>query len=155
MKTPGRTIRILTALGMGATLLVAGAAAPAVASVAAATAPAQSVRQALLGTWVGTYSGFDKTTFTKGLERFTITAVRGATAKGSWQYRATAADPWSAKSPLLLVALPDTAGGWTVTGADDNGIIVGTLDAAATTLDLAYQGSVNDLLAYHFVLTKK
>lgn len=159
MNTPGRTIRILAAIGMGATLLVAGTAGPATASATSAAAPAAtstlSVRQALLGTWVGTYSGFDSTTFTKGLERFTITVVRGATAKGTWQYRATAADPWSAKSPLLLVALPNPDGGWKVTGADENGIIVGTLDAAATTLDLAYQGSVNDLLAYHFVLTKK
>ena len=40
-------------------------------------------------------------------------------------------------------------------GSDVAGIIVGTLDAAATTLDLAYQGSATTLLACHFVMTKK
>jgi len=155
MKTPGRTIRILAALGIGATLLVSGTGGPAAAADVSAAASTQTVRQALLGTWVGTYSGFEKGAFTKGLERFQLTTVRGATVKGTWQYRATAADPWSAKAPLLLVALPDPDGGWKVTGADDNGIIIGTLNEAGTTLDLAYQGSVNTLIAYRFLLTKR
>ena len=35
------------------------------------------------------------------------------------------------------------------------GTCVGTLDTTGTTPDLAYQGSVNTLLAYHFVMRKK
>ena len=155
MKSPGRPIRILAALGIGAALVLGVSAGPSVAAAVPTAPAAQPVREVLLGTWVGTYSGFDGSAYMAGLERFQITAVRGAVAKGSWQYRATDADPWSAKSPLLLVALPDPAGGWKITGADDNGIIIGTLDETGASLDLAYQGSVNGLLAYHFVMRKK
>ena len=107
-------------------------------------------RLALIGT-VRAENG----TYAAGYEKFVITTVRGLNAKGTWQYRAKPSDPWSDPAPLQFVLTPAPAGGWTVTGADANGIYYGSLDAAGTRLDLAYQGSVNDLVSYAFTMRKK
>lgn len=158
MRTRG--LRILTALAAAAALVLGGAliaptASAQSASGSSASAATMTARDALMGTWVGTYSGFENGNFAKGYEKFVITTVRGMNAKGTWQYRARPSDPWSDPSPMQLVLTPSAAGGWIVTGADVNGIYYGTLDAAGTRLDLAYQGSVNDLVSYAFTMRKK
>jgi hypothetical protein len=154
MHVRNRSLHLVAALTLGSALALGTMTAPASASVPS-TASAVTAQEAMLGTWVGSYSGFEDGTFVKGQERFNLTAMRGANVKGTWQFRATSADPWSEKSPMQLVVLPDPDGGWAVTGADVNGIYVGRLDASGTRLDLAYQGSVNDLISYHFVMRKR
>ena len=155
MTVTHRSLRLLAALALGGALALGAGAPPATADSQPTTAVAVTAKQALLGTWIGTYSGFEDGRFVRGQERFILATMRGANVKGTWQFRASAADPWSAKSPMQLVVLPDPDGGWAVTGADVNGIYVGRLDASGTRLDLAYQGSVNDLVSYHFVMRKR
>ena len=150
-----RSLRLLAAAALGATLAVGAPASAAVATGQPAVAAALSAREAVLGTWVGDYSGFEEGRYVTGQERFVLTVMRGANVKGTWQYRATAKDRWSAKEPMQLIVHPDPSGGWAVTGADANGIYVGRLEADGSELDLAYQGSVNDLISYHFVMRKK
>ena len=153
MRTRG--LRIITALTAAAALVLGGALTAPVASAEPASVTSITARTALMGTWVGSYAGFENGTYARGLEKFVITTVRGLNAKGTWQYRTQASDPWSEPAPLQFVLTPAQAGGWTVTGADANGIYYGSLNAAGTRLALAYQGSVNDLVSYSFDMRKR
>ncbi len=146
-------IRIVTSLVAAAALVLPGALA--IPAASAAPAAAATARTALVGTWEGTYAGYASGTYESGYERFVITAMRGPNAKGTWQYRHQESDPWSDPLPVQFVVKPAPQGGWTVTGADVNGIYVGTMNAAGTRLNLAYQGSVNDLVSYSFDMRKQ
>ena len=122
------------------------------AAPAAASAP---LKRALMGVWVGPFSGYENNWHRKGFERITITAVHDASAKGTWQFKDRASDPWTSREPLRLVALPSPMGGWIITGADHNGLYDGTLNARGNALDLSYQSSGARMMAYHFDLTKR
>ena len=157
MRTMTRPVRMLATLGTAAALCVSAPflAGPAAAMTPSSVATVQSLRDVLVGTWVGSYAGFENGRHVSGLERFIITKVRDGNAVGSWQFRASADKPWSAKSPMQLVGLPDAAGGWSITGADANGTYAGRLDATGTKLTLAYQNAGAAPLTYRFLMNKK
>ncbi len=158
MSASTRIVRVIAALGASVVLAGPVAAAPALAAASARTPAAASTataRESLLGTWVGTYTGFNGGRWESGQEKFVFTTMRGVHVKGTWQSRAKSSQPWSKPSPVQLVVVPGaSAGEWTVTGADLNGIYFGSLGADGPRLDLQYQGSVNDLLTYQFTVRK-
>ena len=110
MRTRG--LRIITALTAAAALVLGGALTAPVASAEPASVTSITARTALMGTWVGSYAGFENGTYARGLEKFVITTVRGLNAKGTWQYRTQASDPWSEPAPLQFVLTP--AIGWLI-----------------------------------------
>ncbi len=160
MLTRHRLARTATAAAVCAGLAFSGAAvSPAAAgttqSVTSQTVTAQTVRDAIMGTWVGPYYGFEAGKRLKGIERFVITHAWGSSAKGTWQFKLDGSTSWSKALPLQFIVRPAADGSWVVTGADVNGIYIGTMNAAGTALDLSYQGSVNALVTLHFTMRKK
>lgn len=151
------TVRAMAAAFATAVLLAGGALVAPAASAHTATQDTStlSLEEALVGDWRGPFSGFENNWNRKGFERLNITKVVGASAVGTWQFKDKASDSWSKKEPLRLIALPAAGGGWTVTGADRNGLYDGTLNADGTSLDLAYQYAGKRMMAYYFDLSKK
>lgn len=131
--------------------------APALATVPT-VANGQTARDALLGTWKGTYAGYNGGRWESGEQKFVFSSMRGVHVKGTWQYRGkTTGQKWSKPAPVQLIVVPEPDGEdghWNVTGADENGIYVGHLSADGPRLQLSYQGSVNDLLTYEFVVSR-
>lgn len=129
---------------------------------ALATAPAeanrQTVREALIGTWKGTYAGYNGGRWESGEQKFVFSSMRGVHVKGTWQYRGkTSGQEWTKPAPVQLIVVPEVDGEdghWSITGADANGIYVGHLSAEGPRLKLSYQGSVNGLLTYDFTVTR-
>ena len=155
MRPPRRFTTSLATAALCGTLLAGGAVLAPASTAAPLSAATLSARTAFMGTWVGTYSGFEDGKPHVGLERFVITKMKGSVAVGTWAFRDTAKDAWSAAEPAQFIVLPAAGGGWQVTGADANGIYFGTMNAAGTKLDLTYQGSVNTLVTLRFLMTKK
>lgn len=155
MKITAKPFQFLAALGMSALLIGGATSAPAVASSTGSSS--QSARDSLLGTWTGTYAGYNNGEWESGKQKFVFKTLRGVHVKGTWQYRMNSSQPWSKASPVQLIVVPQVgdAKSWTVTGADENGIYFGQLKAAGPSLDLTYQGSVNNLLTYQFTVTRK
>jgi hypothetical protein len=128
-------------------------------AVTPAMASTQTAREALLGTWVGSYTGYHDGAWESGEQKFVFTTMRGVHVKGTWQYRSQGqGQKWTAPAPVQLVVVPEAdgeAGHWSVTGADENGIYIGHLSADGPSLQLSYQGSVNDLVTYDFNVTRR
>jgi hypothetical protein len=151
MSITRRVVSLLAAMAVAAALAI-GSVAPASAQAPAAGA----LRDALVGTWVGTYEGYHDGVLESGQQRFVITNVRGAHVKGTWQYRKDAKANWTAKKPMQWVVLRDAQDGdWNITGADANGIYIGSFTPGDTRLVISYQGSTNDLVTYRFDVRRR
>lgn len=136
----------------GLMMLIAALLAP-----AAHAAPGDA--SALKGTWIGTYEGFDTNGFESGQEKIVITKVRGTSAQGTWQYRASAKKKWSKPRPVNFSAYSqETEGDVTVdyiSGADELGIYVGKLNESEGLLELAYSSQSQDLLVLTMEMRKR
>lgn len=94
------------------------------------------------GTWVGASLGLNTAGLNKGQDKYVITKVRGSSASGTWQYRASAKKKSSKPKPLNLSAydMENDHGIPTVyiCGGDERGVFVGKLMPTEKTLKLAY-----------------
>jgi hypothetical protein len=159
MRVSRPTARLAAAF-MAATSLLIGGSVVAVPASATAHAPSAiastTLKDALLGTWVGTFDGYYQGGYAKGDERFIVTAVRGANAKGTWQYRMSSSDSWSAKEPLQWIAVKESDGAWRITGVDQSGTYSGLLSPDGKHMDLSYVSpGTAALMSYRFLMHKK
>lgn len=141
-----------------ATALALGLIGPAVAQAAPAdTARVTSSTErstaapatALLGRWVGNFSGYDSGTYIAGQEKIIITKARGHVAKGTWQFRVKGGR-WSAPEPLqFVVHVDEDIDLW---GQDSEGYYDGELRGDRLVLSYA---STQPAQALRMVLTRR
>lgn len=108
---------------------------------------------ALKGPWTGPLRGYEDSTYTTGFEKIVITNVKGNSARGTWQYKATGASKWSSPKPSTFTDFADSDGDYIVNGVDSTGTYFGHLTPWGSWT-LTYQ--VTDrLLSLRFDLKKK
>lgn len=108
---------------------------------------------ALKGTWTGPSSGYEDSTYTTGFEKIVITKVKGSSARGTWQYKASGAAKWSSPKPSTFTVFADSDGDYIVNGVDSTGTYFGHLTPGGAWT-LTYQ-STDRLLSLRFDLKKK
>lgn len=150
MTISGRLIAVIVlALGM-----VAPAAAQAVPSdttvaTAASDRSDKAPAKALLGRWVGTYTGYEAGIAIKGGQKIIVTQARGHVAKGTWQYKGSSGR-WSAPAPVqFVVHVDDDIDVW---GQDAEGYYTG--DVRGERLVLSY-ASTRPAQVLRLVLTRR
>jgi len=108
----------------------------------------------LKGTWTGSSSGYQGTSFTSGFEKIVITKTKGRSAVGTWQYKTKASDKWSKPERVTLTVFPNDASGLVVYGADAGGVYSGELTESGE-LTLAYSQVAAKPMTLQFQLSKR
>lgn len=111
----------------GIALLIAVTALFALPTGAQAAVPAESpAATGIIGTWVGTYTGYVDGRYVSGDEKIVITNAREHAAKGTWQSKSSG-NKWSKALPLQLIVTANDDGSVAIRGADGEGIYDGEL----------------------------
>ena len=107
----------------------------------------------LKGTWTGPATGYEGSTFTTGFEKIVISKVNGSSARGTWQYKTSAAAKWSSPKPANFSIFKDSDGDSIVNGTDSTGTYFGHLTPEGVWT-LTYQ-SPELFMSLKFVLKKQ
>lgn len=119
------------------------------AAQAASAESAEGPAQALLGRWVGTYTGYEDGNYVQGGQKIIITKAKGHVAKGTWQYKGLSGK-WSAPQPVqFVVHVDDDIDVW---GQDSEGYYTG--DVGGQRLVLSY-ASAKPAQVLRLVLTRR
>ncbi len=137
-------LRLIATVALAATALIA---APA---VQAAPQPAQ----ALVGTWVGTYTGYVDGRYVSGGEKITITKAKGLFAKGTWQYKGSSGK-WSSPKPVQFIVRVLPSGEVTLNGADGEGFYQDGNMPTPDSLEISYVDAQPELTTLHFSLKRR
>jgi hypothetical protein len=113
----------------------------------------------LKGTWIGTYSGYSTSGYESGQEKIVITKTKGSNARGTWQYRPSAKEKWSAPKPMTLsvYATEDDEAGEVlyISGLDSEGTYTGKLNIDDDHLVFGYTSPNQDLLTLTLDMRKR
>lgn len=127
----------------------------ALTGLVASPAQASPAAKVLSGTWVGTSEGYFDGGYSSGQEKIVITKVKRHSAKGTWQYRSSSADRWSAPEPATFTVRAQAGGTWEVYGSDAEGVYGGVLDPSTGVLELAYMSAGPQGGTLFFQMTKR
>jgi len=142
-----RVTRYLVAAACAVTLV-----APSAAGAAVPDRAKSDPAQALVGRWVGSYSGYVNGVYYAGDEKFIITKAKGYAAKGTWQHRENGGR-WSAPQPVqFTVDLEGNETDLDIWGQDAVGFYSGELRGDRMVLNYV---SISPDQALRFTVTRR